>query len=120
MPPAGREPHKRVGPKRTKRYRQRSAVERMRWGRMRNTLLAVRGRFCERCKRPQTPDDRLQVHHRWPVSEGGPEFPPVEDLDHPERGLVVLCRQCHRREHMPAQERAWSDLLEERWGGNLV
>ena len=46
----------------------------------------------------------LEVHHRVAVADGGEPFPPLA-------GLIVLCRDCHMREHGKrpgARDPAWA------------
>ena len=38
-----------------------------------------------------------EVHHKVPVAQGGPEIPGLT-------GVLVLCKDCHVREHHPQSE----------------
>ena len=71
------------------------------------------GRICERCGVDEVEGGGLEVHHLWPLSEGGPLFP--DDPGCPETGVRVLCKRCHLRERAPVQVREWMDLVDELW-----
>jgi 5-methylcytosine-specific restriction endonuclease McrA len=45
------------------------------------------GNRCQRCGTAGSAENRLEVHHRRRVADGG---------GHDERNLVTLCQRCHR------------------------
>ena len=98
-----------------KKYRQKTGWERHRWAKVRREIFRVRGERCERCRK-EPPEVKVVVHHLHPVSQGGPEFPPMEVWDDPDVGLKALCQPCHRYEHASPEERAWTDWLGMEWG----
>ena len=71
------------------------------WTAIRARAIRAAGRRCTRCGLA----GRLEVHHARPLARGGDN-----------RGrVVVLCRDCHIREHHqqdPARE-AWTRFLQE-------
>jgi hypothetical protein len=58
----------------------------MNWNDIRISLFLLRGHKCDYCGS----SDRLQVHHKQPISRGGDNHP---------TNLVILCKQCHQRKH---------------------
>ena len=61
---------------------------------VRREALRVRGTNCEACNHaPRVTQREVEVHHRFPLAEGGPTRTDVR-MD-----VYVLCRICHARAH---------------------
>lgn len=58
------------------------------WRKLRKMKLAHQP-TCEICDRRNRPTIAVHVDHKVPLSEGGPWFPPLEEL-------VSLCLRCHQ------------------------
>ena len=88
-------------------HRGRKVYAARRWKVLRLAKLRDVDYRCEECGRWTN-----EVHHRVPLVDGGPAFPPLS-------GLVALCEECHMDAHRdPAQvkrRRAWARLQD--WVG---
>lgn len=62
----------------------------------------MRARKCELCGNPV--EESLEVHHIFPVSQGG---------THVEDNLVVLCASCHKVIHACIDHQGISDPIRE-------
>ena len=103
------------GPSRKKRYRRKSGGQAARWAAIRRRIFEVRGEECADCG-VGAEAAKIVIHHLWPVSEGGPEFPPPEVWNDPEKGLLPVCAPCHRLRHGSEDDRAYAAFLDAEWG----
>ena len=69
------------------------------WKKVRQMMLDKAGYRCSRCSAVGA----LEVHHKKSLAEGGEPF----DVEN----LVVLCRNCHFRQHGNPKKRAWQEYM---------
>lgn len=58
---------------------------------LRRVIVKERKKVCEECNQFYRNSEKLQVHHKLPISRGGKTF----DRDN----LILLCTKCHGKAH---------------------